>query len=662
VEVKNFVRFCKKLAWIVAGTALFVLVAASLAWMIFPRQVEVSAPFTPVDLDINSLDYYDLGAVDWNRDGYLDIFTTNHSSRQSLLTGNADGTFTDDLTRLGLDQVPSLPGLEDTGVAPDFSRPGLYIYFVKSTLHLMNVATPDGGTIAGTVSVPIQVAIDSEDGFQVTVENSDSASSVAKVSFESDKNGELALRVTKSTPITVNLRDNVSLQRIFVGAGKINPPSHRFTLFLKDRHGIAWSDQNDDGVLDAFMSRGALFGRIAEFRGELNDQFFVSTADGRFLDRSVELGFAKQDCPARQVAWVDANNDGILDLYIACGRQVGGFWEYVPSYFRTNRDIAPNMLFIQAEDGNFHESAARYGLDFGVGGTFLWFDVEADGDADLLWASEFEVALYRNTNGRFVRELILPDSTTIQVRKLAAADFDMDGDLDVFAAASLGSKLLLNESGTLTAVEPDGYGLPSGARAAAWVDYDNDGRMDLYAWPDGIYRQEGTGQFQQTGLLRMPSPYWPLIDPRVLWFDYDNDGDRDVVISQRFFPQSIQKIFSEAMPFTTIFLRNDIQTDNNWFEMELRGRRGNREAIGAIVTVVTDTGRHTAEVGQFESSHYSQGHYRLYFGLGRDDEPDDIQIQWPGNVMQDVDLPVSSRIIQVEQNPILLDYPTSENQ
>lgn len=653
--MKRFIRFCKKLAWITTGTILFAIVAATLAWTMFPRQVGVSQPFTPIDLDIHSLDYYDLGAVDWNRDGYLDIFTTNHSSRQSLLTGNVDGTFTDELTRLGLDQVPSLPGLEDTGQAPNLSRPGLYIYFVKSTLHFTHVAASDDGTVAGTVSLPIQFTIESDDGFHVTVDNS--KSSVAKVSFETGKSGDLALRVTKSTPIYVNVRDSVSLQRIFVGADQVNPPSHSFTLFLKDRHGIAWSDQNDDGVLDAFITRGALSGRIAEFRGDLNDQYFVSTADGRFLDISTELGFEKQDCPARQVAWVDANNDGLLDLYIACGRQVGGFWEYVPSYFRTNREVAPNLLFIQTEGGHFQESAARFGLDFGVGGTFLWFDVDSDGDADLLWASELEVALYRNTNGHFLHEIILPESTTIQVRKLAAADFDSDGDLDVFAAASLGSKLLLNESGALTAVEPDSYGLPSSARTAAWVDYDNDGRMELYTWPDGIYRQEQSGQFQQTGLLRMPSPYWPLIDPRVLWFDYDNDGDRDVIIAQRFFPQAIQKTFSQAMPFTTVFLRNDISTDNNWFEMELRGRKGNREAIGASVTIVTDTGRHTAEVGQSESAHYSQGHYRLYFGLGKQDEPDAIEIRWPGNVVKKLNLPVNTRIVQVEQDPDLSNDP-----
>ena len=305
----RLIRLCKKLAWIAAGTSIFVIGAAAIAWMMFPRLVEVSAPFTPIDIDINSLDYYDLGAVDWNRDGYLDLFTTNHSSRQSLLTGNAEGTFTDELTRLGLDQVPSLPGLEDEGAAPDLSQPGFYIYFVKSTLHLTHVSTPDGGTVAGTISVPIQVAIEKNDGFQVTVEQSESGPAVAKVSFETGKNGELSLQVTKSTPITVNLQDGVSLQGIFVGARQVNPTSHSFTLFLKDRHGIAWSDQNDDGVLDAFMSRGALFGRIAEFDGELNDQFFVSAADGRFLDRSTELGFTKHDCPARQVAWVDANND-----------------------------------------------------------------------------------------------------------------------------------------------------------------------------------------------------------------------------------------------------------------------------------------------------------------------------------------------------------------
>ncbi len=634
------------------GAGLFVagIVVVLLAWNMFPRQVLVSAPFTAQDFDINALDYYDLGTVDINRDGHLDLFTTNHSSIQSLLVAGGDGTYTDQLTQLGLDQVSGLPGLEDTGAAPEMSQPGLYIYFLKSTLNFTHVTQPGSGSIAGGIAVPIQVEIARKRGFQADVTTSDGEFPVAQVTFASNEDGELTLEITKSAPMKVELSADMALDQVFVGASGVNPEQHEFELYLKDRHGIAWADNNDDGELDAFMSRGALFGRIAEFPGELADQFFISTADMHH-DRASELGFEKRSCPARQVAWVDANTDGLLDLYIACGRQVGGFWEYVPVRFRTSRDIAPNMLYLQTSNGDFHEEAASFGLDFGVGGTFLWFDVDTDGDADLLWASESEVTLYRNVNAHFTPEVLLPDSTTIQIRKLAVADFDGDGDPDVYAVASLGSKLFINNSGNLKVADPHEYGLPSRARTATWVDYDNDGRKDLHVWPNGIFRQQENGHFEETGLLRMPSPYWAFIDPRILWFDYDNDGDRDVMIMQRFFPQVIQKNLPNAMPFTALFLRNDSESDNNWFEIELQGPVGNREAIGATVAVVTRAGRQVAEVGESESSHYSQGHYRLYFGLGDDDEPDSIEVRWPGGNVQLIEQPVSRRIVHIAKRP-----------
>jgi len=633
---------------IVAGLFVTGSIIAIFAWVLYPRHVVVSTPFTVQVLAINALDYYDVGATDINLDGHLDIFTTNHSSRQSLLVATNTGTYVDQLTQRGIDQVASLPGLEDTGEAPDMTEPGLYIYFLQSTLYFVHVKNPDGGSITGSITLPIRVDVANENGFQTEVVLSGGEFPVAKVTFSSSENGQLALAVTKSTPMAISMAPDVVLEKVFVGANRVNPSDHEFELYLKDRHGIAWTDKNNDGQLDAFITRGALFGSMASFPGELADQFFVSN-EGLYNDTAADLGFEKRHCPGRQVAWVDANSDGLLDLYIACGRQVGGFWEYVPTALRTNRDIAPNMLYLQTAKGDFHEQAAEFGLDFEVGGTFLWFDVDADGDADLLWASEKNVVLYRNVDGRFAPEIVLPDSTTIQVRKLAMADFDADGDVDVFAAASLGSKLLINESGTLIEADPQNYGLPSRARTAAWIDYDNNSLMDLYTWPGGIFRQEKTGSFLETGLLHMPSPYWALIDPRALWFDYDNDGDRDLLIMQRFFPQVVQKKLPNAMPFTALFLRNDSELDNNWFEIELHGKTGNREAIGASVSVLTSNGRKITQVGESENSHYSQGHYRLYFGLGNDDEPEEIEIRWPGGDVQLVEQPVSRRIVHVEQ-------------
>ncbi|MBT6209550.1 MAG: CRTAC1 family protein [Woeseia sp.] len=647
------IKLLRRLVIVGVVFSVIVVIVGTIAWQMYPRRVIAELPFVSQELDINSLDYYDVGAVDLNRDGHLDLFTTNHSSRQSLLIANGNGGYNDALTTHGFDQDRELPGLEDVGHAPEFSGPGLYIYFVQSTLHFRYIPVPNAQSVSGSIQIPGRPEIVDEDGIETSITRAPDDEFSSIIGFTTDADGRFSVAVTKSAPLSVSLDDDFPLREVRVGAYGIEPQSHEFELYLKDRHGIAWADINHDSVTDAYMSRGALFGTLAGLPGEMGDQFFVSASGGQFDEHFSELGFEKRNCPARQVAWTDVNNDDRLDLYIACGRQVGGFWEYVPTALRTNRDEAPNMLYVQTVAGDFREEAAAYGLDFKVGGTFLWLDVDLDSDADLLWASENEIALYRQTNSGFVPEVLIPGSTTIQPRKLAVADFDADGDLDVYVAASLGSKLLINDAGRLHAEDPAAIGLPSRVRTVAWVDYDNDGQTDLYSWPSGLFRQTASGQFEDTGLLRMPSPYWALIDPRVLWFDYDNDGDRDFLVMQRYFPQVIQKAFSNTMPFTADFLRNDSDDSVNWIQVELHGSPGNRDAIGSTVTLITNQGREAQQVGQSDSSHYSQGHYRLYFSIGNETEPEMLEVTWPDGIVQQIHQPTAGQTLRIEKLPEL---------
>jgi hypothetical protein len=59
------------------------------------------------------------------------------------------------------------------------------------------------------------------------------------------------------------------------------------------------------------------------------------------------------------------------------------------------------------------------------------------------------------------------------------------------------------------------------------------------------------------------------------------------------------------------------------------GPTGNRQAIGTSVTVATPAGRQTQVVGSSEGSYFSQGHYRLYFGLGAANKVDSMTLRWP---------------------------------
>ena len=78
---------------------------------------------------------FDLGVVDVNYDGNLDIFTSNHNHGQYLLLGDGKGSFSDNVSSdWGLDQDRDFPGLEYAGTQPEIDRPGLYIYWLEKSI------------------------------------------------------------------------------------------------------------------------------------------------------------------------------------------------------------------------------------------------------------------------------------------------------------------------------------------------------------------------------------------------------------------------------------------------------------------------------------------------------------------------------------------------
>ena len=183
--------------------------------------------------------------------------------------------------------------------------------------------------------------------------------------------------------------------------------------------------------------------------------------------------------------------------------------------------------------GQYDEQSAQLNLDLKEDGSFLWLDVEDDGDLDLFRSTSQSFLLFRNQSGSFVKETVSDNpggvATTFDgSNSLNLADYDNDGDLDIFAASEQGNALLKNEDGSLTLISPDSLGLPAHSLMAQWVDYDNDGRMDLYSLPEGLYRQTAKTQFTKLSLLDNQSPQG-ILEARATWFDVDGDGDRDLM-------------------------------------------------------------------------------------------------------------------------------------
>lgn len=588
-------------------------------------------------LNLEDFRLFDLGIADLDADGSLDVYTSNHSARQSFLLNDGNGNFASNgLSALKLDQASEFPGLEDASDAPSVDVPGLYIYWQNSTLIFRANHTADAGGMSGEATFFPEIQVTADSGFDFTTLKHTLPNGVEQtvLKFVTLAN-EGQMQVTPlpipsvGSPIAFELDQGVDLSRVFIGHQKLNPKSYEFQLQLKDRHGLVWFDYNDDGRLDVYMSRGGNRGESDIYPVELTvDEFFINGATGFEPLSTTSLGFVKEGCPARQVGAADYNWDGRLDVYIVCARG------------------EPNQLFMQGMDGTFGSAAVDAGLAFRDDGYFAWFDADNDGDTDHFWAGTGEYRLHVNQEGSFERRLLV--NTDDRAVKLTLGDFDQNGYADIYAASKATSYLFRNDQGALIPVDPGTVGLPVSALTGQWVDYDNDGLLDLFTVPGGLFRQLPDRSFEATGLLQLVVEKADLREARASWFDANGDGYRDVIVSVRVDAEDGIGAESSRIWFSEYFL-NDMAGTNNWLAVQLVGRPGNRESIGAAVQVTASGNTYSQQVGWAEGGQFSQGHYRLYFGLGAEDAAVSVKVTWPNGTIQEISQVTPNQILMLTQ-------------
>ncbi|HYE14486.1 MAG TPA: CRTAC1 family protein [Pyrinomonadaceae bacterium] len=106
--------------------------------------------------------------------------------------------------------------------------------------------------------------------------------------------------------------------------------------------------------------------------------------------------------------------------------------------------------------------------------------------------------------------------------------------------------------------------------------------------------------------------------------DFDNDGDLDIVVNNGVGDSG------RAELARAVLLRNDVGSRRNWLAVELRGAEGNRDAVGATVTIESGVGRQLRLVTA-GSGYASQHSARLYFGLGDETRVPALVVRWPNN-------------------------------
>jgi len=498
--------------------------------------------------------------------------------------------------------------------------------------------------------------------------------------------------------------------------------------------GLALFDYDGDGDVDIYFLNGSPMAgtkvktppRNALYRNEGNWKFTDVTDKAGVGDKGYGLG----------VVVGDYDNDGDPDLYL--------------------NNYGPNVMYRNNGDGTFtdvtKEARVGNGRKMGAGACFL--DVDKDGDLDL-YVSNY-LAFSRETHTRFHAAYPklyasprhyrpVPDDlyrnngdgtfTDISTESgigrhagrgmgMICADYDNDGDTDIFVANDLSSNYLFQNDGTgkfkevglVSGVAYDFNGLEQGSMGVDCGDYNNDGRFDFYLTTyqkqhAALYRNSGKGVFEDVTFVTGAGAG---TQSKVTWgngfVDFDNDGDRDIFVACGHLQDMVEtfddtttyhspnlvlmntgkekfvnvsdkcgnglavKLASRGAGFDDLdndgdidavilnsrreptILRNDSKNGNHWLQIRLRGTKTNRDGVGARVKVVAGN---LTQIDEVHSGRSYQSHYgtRLYFGLGKRDKIDRIEVRWIGgglDVLKDIP---ADRLLTITEAKGLPDRP-----
>ena len=404
---------------------------------------------------------------------------------------------------------------------------------------------------------------------------------------------------------------------------------------------VNWVDFDNDGDADFFSASD-----------KTNCRLYRNDGEGVYTEISATSGITQDIFEFFGASWGDFNNDGFLDVFLS---------------IRDPLQESYNLLYKNNGDETFTDVTIEAGLDLTGFLSFCsaFFDYDKDGFQDIYIANDkfFTPNLLYHNNGDGTFDSVgVETNTNLYMGAMSTTidDFNNDGWLDIYVTnffspnedGVLGNAFMRNNGdGTFTNIaEENGTRFDSVGWGAVFLDADNDTDHDLYVSGNisdqsdfleaAFYDNQGDGTYVIPETAGFEGDNGSSYSNAI--GDIDNDGYPEIIVMNSGFEE--------------IYLwKNDSPQNNNWLKVKLEGTESNRMGIGSWIRISAG-GQEQYQYTLCGEGYLGQNSAYEFFGLGDATTIDFIEVTWlSGQVDFHENIPANLSLTIVEGQVLALD-------
>ena len=372
---------------------------------------------------------------------------------------------------------------------------------------------------------------------------------------------------------------------------------------------VIWVDYDNDGDKDFFVT--AIEGKNA---------FYSNDGEMNFTDISSTIGIFQTDLFTYGASFGDIDNDGDLDLFIS------------------NRSPEDHNYLYRNDSGIYVDITGTSGISLEGQLSFcsIFFDYDKDGLQDIYVSNDKEEninRLYKNLGDGVFQDVSESSNAGVDVSAMSTTlgDFNNDGWFDIYITntpfsqvSSIQGNVLLknNGDGTFTNVATEtGTSFDSVGWGSVFLDADNDGLLDIYVSSS----ENGNGSLISSAFYHQQDDETFII-PQDIGFntdlresytnaigDINNDGKPEIVVGND--------------TDNNFLWQNNTFNENNWLKVKLEGVVSNKDGIGNTIEINVD-GQSQYRYTLAGEGYLSQNSFYEFFGTGLSNLIDYVKVTW----------------------------------